>query len=150
MFSTPPPNCLFETGDASAGLQRYGRFDVIHARSVLQGIKDYAALCTDVAQVLNPRGVFISLEGDAGLYDKNKVKYGPQKEGDPDFSWSHELTMAYIEATGKRNPGFSNLTKVAGILGTPSGDPWGTIEGTTFFLPCGPYESGDEKERVAG
>ncbi|KAG8932994.1 hypothetical protein FRC01_011394 [Tulasnella sp. 417] len=148
--STPPSNCLFETGDASAGLQRYGRFDVIQARSVLQGIQDYAALCADVAQVLNPRGVFISLEADAGLYDKNKVKYGPQKKGDPDFSWSHELTTAYNEATSKRNPGFSNLTKVAEILGKEVGEPWGTIEETTFFVPFGPYENGDEKERIAG
>lgn len=148
--STAPSNCRFETGDASAGLKKYGRFDIIHARSVLQGVKDYPALCADIAEVLNPQGIFISVEGDAGLYDKNKVKYGPQKEGDSDFSWSHELTMAYIEATRKRNPGFSDLNKVAEILETTSGDPWAGIEGTTFFLPCGPYESCNETERIAG
>ncbi|KIO32944.1 hypothetical protein M407DRAFT_4200 [Tulasnella calospora MUT 4182] len=114
------------------------------------GVKDYGALCADIAEVLNPQGIFISVEGDAGLYDKNKVKYGPQKEGDSDFSWSHELTMAYIEATRKRNPGFSDLNKVAEILETTSGDPWAGIEGTTFFLPCGPYESCNETERIAG
>ncbi|KIO32948.1 hypothetical protein M407DRAFT_18105 [Tulasnella calospora MUT 4182] len=148
--SSPPSNCRFETGDASAGLKQYGRFDVIHARSVLQGVKDYAALCTEIAEVLNPQGVFISVEGEIGLHDKNKVKYGPQKEGDPDFCWSQELTMAYLEATRKRNPSFSNLKNVAEILGTTAGDPWGAIDGTTFFLPCGPYESGNETERIAG
>ncbi|KAG9048344.1 hypothetical protein FS837_000216 [Tulasnella sp. UAMH 9824] len=150
VMGTPPANCRFETGDASAGLKQYGRFDVIHARSVLQGVKDYAALCADIAEVLNPQGIFISVEGETGLYDKNKVKYGPQKEGDPEFCWSQELTMAYLEATRKRNPSFSKLKDVSEILGTTTGDPWTSIEGTTFFLPCGPYESGNETERIAG
>lgn len=95
-FSTPPSNCRFETGDASAGLKQYGRFDVIHARSVLQGVKDYAALCADIAEVLNPQGIFISIEGETGLYDKNKVKYGPQKEGDPVRIFiEREMVVAY-------------------------------------------------------
>ncbi|KAG8953829.1 hypothetical protein FRC04_001459 [Tulasnella sp. 424] len=72
-----------EKGDASAGLKQYGRFDIIHARAVLQGVKDYAALFVEVSEVLNPRGLFISIEGETGLYNQNKVKYGPQKEGDP-------------------------------------------------------------------
>ncbi|KAG8919097.1 hypothetical protein FRC01_001479, partial [Tulasnella sp. 417] len=149
-LSTPPPNCRFETGDASSGLKQYGRFDIIHARSVLQGIKDYASLCTDIAEVLNPQGIFISVEGEIGLYDKDKVKYGPQKEGDPDFCWAQEVTMAYLEATRKRNPGFSDLKRVEEILKATTGDPWNAIAGTTFFLPCGPYESGNETERNAG
>ncbi|KAG8919091.1 hypothetical protein FRC01_001481, partial [Tulasnella sp. 417] len=149
-LSTPPPNCRFETGDASSGLKQYGRFDIIHARSVLQGIKDYASLCTDIAEVLNPQGIFISVEGEIGLYDKDKVKYGPQKEGDPDFCWAQEVTMAYLEATRKRNPGFSDLQRVEEILKATTGDPWNAIAGTTFFLPCGPYESGNETERNAG
>lgn len=49
---------------------------------MLQGVKDFAALFEEVAEVLNPQGVFVSIEAETGLYDKNKTKYGPQKEGD--------------------------------------------------------------------
>ncbi|KIO18081.1 hypothetical protein M407DRAFT_246576, partial [Tulasnella calospora MUT 4182] len=50
----------------------------------------------------------------------------------------------------KRNPSLSNLKNVSEILETTAGAPWGAIEGTTFFLPFGPYESGHETERLAG
>ncbi|KAG8953830.1 hypothetical protein FRC04_001460 [Tulasnella sp. 424] len=79
----PPPNCRFEQGDATMGLKQYGRFDVVHARAILQGVKDFAALFGEVAEVLSPQGVFVSIEAETCLYDKNKIKYGPQKEGDP-------------------------------------------------------------------
>ncbi|KIO21974.1 hypothetical protein M407DRAFT_245324 [Tulasnella calospora MUT 4182] len=58
--------------------------------------------------------------------------------------------MAYLEAATKRNPSLSNLKNVSEILETTAGAPWGAIEGTTFFLPFGPYESGNETERLAG
>ncbi|KAG9019747.1 hypothetical protein FRB90_009617 [Tulasnella sp. 427] len=147
---TLPPNFSFELLDVEFGFEELGRFDVIHARAVLQGIKDYETLFENIVKALNPGGVFISIEGETGLSNKEKIKYGPQKEGDPDFSWSQKLTMDYLEANLKRNPSFSNLSKVAEILKSTPGEPWETIKRTEFFLPCGAYELEDPKERVAG
>lgn len=79
----PPVNCTFIVGDASAGLKSYGRFDVVHARAILQGVKDYAALFKDVSEVLNPGGVFLTLEAEIGMYDEHKVPFGIQDDGDP-------------------------------------------------------------------
>ncbi|KAG8892544.1 hypothetical protein FRC00_011894, partial [Tulasnella sp. 408] len=81
--STPPTNCTFLVGDASAGLKSYGRFDVVHARAILQGVKDYHELFKDVSEVLNPGGVFLALEAEIGMYDEHKVPFGIQQDGDP-------------------------------------------------------------------
>ncbi|KIO21975.1 hypothetical protein M407DRAFT_122663 [Tulasnella calospora MUT 4182] len=106
--SPPPSNCRFEIGDASAGLKQFGRFDVIHARSVLQGVKDYAALYTDIAEVLNPQGVFISVEPEMGFYDKNKVKYGLQKEGDPVCNFKERDILALTRTAFRISAGLKS------------------------------------------
>lgn len=148
--STPPANCTFIQGDANAGLRSYGQFDVVHARAVLQGVKDYAALFKDVSEVLNAGGVFLTLEVEIGMYNESKVPFGIQQEGDPNFCWTHKTTLLYAEATTKRNPSFALLPEVPQILENDPGKPWATVKGTSFLIPAGPIENTSSEERAAG
>ncbi|KAG8919098.1 hypothetical protein FRC01_001480 [Tulasnella sp. 417] len=145
-----PANCTFILGDASAGLKSYGRFDVVHSRAILQGVKDYAALFKDVSEVLSPGGVFLTLEAEIGMYDENRVPFGIQQEGAPNFCWSHKMTLLYNEATKKRNPSFALLPEVPQIVKDVPGDPWEAVKRTSFLIPGGPIENASNEERIAG
>ncbi|KAG9048342.1 hypothetical protein FS837_000214 [Tulasnella sp. UAMH 9824] len=147
--SSPPDNCCFEKGDAHTDLGRFGRFDVVHARAVLQGIKDFAAFFKEVADILNPGGMFLTIEPEMGLFDERKEAVGIQDEGDPHYLWSQKLFKAYVDATVKRNPGFAELPNARSILDNVPGRPWESVEGNTFYLPVGPFLP-DPPLRVAG
>lgn len=147
--SSPPDNCRFEKGDAHTDLGRLGRFDVVHARAVLQGIKDFAAFFKEVANILNPGGIFLTIEPEMELFDEGKEPLGVQDERDPNYLWSQKLFKSYVDATVKRNPGFAELPNVRSILDNGPGGPWETIEGNTFYLPVGPFPP-DPPLRVAG
>ncbi|KIO32949.1 hypothetical protein M407DRAFT_18106 [Tulasnella calospora MUT 4182] len=148
--STPPANCTFILGDASTSLKSYGQFDVVHARAILQGVKDYAALFKDVSEVLNPGGVFLTLEAEIGMYDEDKVPFGIQQEGAPNFCWTHKMTLLYNEATKKRNPSFALLPQVPQILNDVPGEPWEAVKRTSFLIPGGPVKNASDEERIAG
>ncbi|KAG9019746.1 hypothetical protein FRB90_009616 [Tulasnella sp. 427] len=144
-----PTNCRFEIADAESGFERYGRFDVIHARAVLQGVNDYQGLFESVAKVLSPGGVFISIEPDT-IFSKNKVAYGPQKEGEPGFSWMHEVVGAFHKAQTKRNPSHINHSKVDEVLRTTPGQPWATIARADMLVPTAAFDLEDPTERAVG
>ncbi|KAG8953832.1 hypothetical protein FRC04_001462 [Tulasnella sp. 424] len=147
--SSPPDNCHFEKGNADTDLGRFGRFDVIHARAVLQGIKDFATFFKEVADILNPGGIFLTIEPEMGLFNEAKEPFGPQDEGDPNCLWSQKLFSAYVEATVKRNPGFAEPPNLQRILKSVPGGPWQGIDGSTFYIPVGPFLP-DPSQRLAG
>lgn len=96
LHSTPPDNCQFEKGNADTDLGRFGRFDVIHARAVLQGVKDFATFFKEVADILNPGGIFLTIEPEMGLFNEAKEPFGPQDEGDPVSSVVNVFTTSYL------------------------------------------------------
>lgn len=68
-----PSNLRFEIDDVSLGLEHFaGEFDVIHAKHISSGIKDYYRLINDVSLALRPRGLADFTECDWRLYDINK------------------------------------------------------------------------------
>ncbi|THH19383.1 hypothetical protein EW146_g1781 [Bondarzewia mesenterica] len=67
-----PPNCRSEVDDINLGMQHfYGDFNVVHARLISSGIRDYHGLIEQVVQVLRPGGLVDFLEFDFRCYDEN-------------------------------------------------------------------------------
>lgn len=67
-----PPNCRSEVDDINLGLEHfYGDFDVVHARLISSGIKDYHRLVDQISRVLRPGGLVNLLEFDFHMYDAN-------------------------------------------------------------------------------
>jgi len=61
-----PPNCTFELCDLDQSIIPYpsGYFDMVHARSMHTGIRDYPMLLREVARVLRPGGLVLLVEPD--------------------------------------------------------------------------------------
>ncbi|KAJ7361299.1 hypothetical protein DFH08DRAFT_843703 [Mycena albidolilacea] len=67
---TMPDNCRSEVDDINLGLEHfYGDFNVVHARLISSGIKDYARLIDQVAHCLRPAGLLDMMEFDFHVYD---------------------------------------------------------------------------------
>ncbi|KAF9486357.1 S-adenosyl-L-methionine-dependent methyltransferase [Pholiota conissans] len=82
---TMPPNLRSEIDDINLGLEHfYGDFNVVHARLISSGIKDYHLLVDQISRVLRPGGLIDVSEFDFHLYDKHHRRielqvneYGP-------------------------------------------------------------------------
>ncbi|KAG8986801.1 hypothetical protein FRB90_003768, partial [Tulasnella sp. 427] len=139
-ISQPPTNCQFECGDVNNDLTRfYGRFDVIHARAIIQGIRDYPAFLQEVVKMLRPGGVFISLEAQFELFDAARKPFGAQSPSDPNFSWMHRLLTSAGKAMRARNPGLPELERIPSRL-AELGDVWQEISSTVFYTPIGAWD----------
>ncbi|KAJ6623079.1 hypothetical protein B0H10DRAFT_2011056 [Mycena sp. CBHHK59/15] len=67
---TMPDNCRSEVDDINLGLEHfYGDFNVVHARLISSGIKDYVRLIDQISHVLRPAGLFDVMEFDFHVYD---------------------------------------------------------------------------------
>ncbi|CAE6473993.1 unnamed protein product [Rhizoctonia solani] len=66
----PPPNCRFEIDDLNLGLEHFfgPTFDIIHARLLNSGVKDYAGLVDQVSRCLRPGGLVIFAEFDFRIW----------------------------------------------------------------------------------
>ncbi|KAI0348125.1 hypothetical protein BDW22DRAFT_1350275 [Trametopsis cervina] len=68
-----PPNCRSEVDDVNLGLQHfYGEFDVVHARLISSGIRDYCGLIDHIALTLRPRGLVDLTEFDFRIYGRDR------------------------------------------------------------------------------
>ncbi|KAG8855156.1 hypothetical protein FRB96_007194 [Tulasnella sp. 330] len=83
LSSTPPPNCRFECDDVNLGLSHYrNSFDVVHCRLIGVGIKDYRSLLGDIAEMLRPGGVYLSMEVDMRMFNENCDPITAENEGE--------------------------------------------------------------------
>ncbi|CAE6462381.1 unnamed protein product [Rhizoctonia solani] len=66
----PPPNCRFEIDDLNLGLEHFfgPTFDIVHARLLNSGVKDYAGLVDQVSRCLRPGGLVIFAEFDFRIW----------------------------------------------------------------------------------
>ncbi|CAL1694319.1 unnamed protein product [Somion occarium] len=68
-----PPNCRSEVDDINLGLDHYlSTFDVVHARLICTGIKDYAGLVNHMALALRPGGLLDLTEYNFIIHDANR------------------------------------------------------------------------------
>ncbi|KAJ7036184.1 S-adenosyl-L-methionine-dependent methyltransferase [Mycena alexandri] len=67
---TMPDNCMSEVDDINLGLEHfYGNFNVVHARMIAAGIKDFVHFIDEVSHVLRPDGLLNIVEFDFHVYD---------------------------------------------------------------------------------
>ncbi|KAK6974353.1 hypothetical protein R3P38DRAFT_2584342, partial [Favolaschia claudopus] len=65
-----PDNCRSEVDDINLGLEHfYGDFNVVHARLISSGIKDYPRLIDHMSHCLRPMGLLDIVEFDFHVYD---------------------------------------------------------------------------------
>ncbi|KAF9654170.1 hypothetical protein BDM02DRAFT_41922 [Thelephora ganbajun] len=68
-----PPNCRSEVDDINLGLQHYQEeFNVINARLISSGVRDYAALIDQTSQALRPNGLANFTEFNFYVYGGDK------------------------------------------------------------------------------
>ncbi|KZV85115.1 S-adenosyl-L-methionine-dependent methyltransferase [Exidia glandulosa HHB12029] len=68
----PPPNVRFEFDDFGLGLPHfYGQFDVVHARSTANGVRNYEDFIAECVRCLRPGGVLLLVEGDMVIFDED-------------------------------------------------------------------------------
>ncbi|KAF8600893.1 S-adenosyl-L-methionine-dependent methyltransferase [Ceratobasidium sp. AG-I] len=70
----PPPNCRFEIDDVNLGLDHFfgPTFDVIHARLLNAGVRDYAGLVDQISRCLRPGGLVLFAEIDYRIWAEDK------------------------------------------------------------------------------
>ncbi|KDR85601.1 hypothetical protein GALMADRAFT_234564 [Galerina marginata CBS 339.88] len=94
---TMPPNLRSEVDDVNLGLEHfYGDFNVVHARLISSGIKDYHLLIDQIAHVLRPGGLIDVSEFDFHIYDKDhrRIELGTHEIGPP--WWARWMTFMAV------------------------------------------------------
>ncbi|KAJ7150329.1 hypothetical protein C8R46DRAFT_1124641 [Mycena filopes] len=67
---TMPDNCRSEVDDINLGLEHfYGDFNVVHARLISSGIRDFPNLIDQISHVVRPAGLLIMMEFDFFVYE---------------------------------------------------------------------------------
>jgi len=120
-------------------------FDVVHARAISAGIRDFPRLLHELATTLRPGGVLLLGDGEQQLYDEHKRPMPLSEPGTPGFSWIHKIFFATYNAMKNRG----------GSIDSPSMNPtWlRAMDNLTdvgwhkIFVPMGPWRYDDEREK---
>ncbi|KAF9531642.1 hypothetical protein CPB83DRAFT_808648 [Crepidotus variabilis] len=82
------PNLRSEVDDINIGLEHYfGDFNVVHARLIAAGIRDYHCMIDQIAQVLRPGGLVDLSEFDFHIYDIHHQRILFNSEDDIRSPW---------------------------------------------------------------
>ncbi|KAI0807727.1 S-adenosyl-L-methionine-dependent methyltransferase [Fomes fomentarius] len=142
-----PLNCRFEIDDANLGFSHYrGSFDVIHARSISAGIRDFPHLLEEFAQALRPEGILLLGDGDMQLYDEWQEPLAYAEEGSPGFSWTHRVFFAGYNAMKNRGGSIDSTSMSPSWLRAI--DAYTDVGWHKVFIPIGPWRYADYRERV--
>ncbi|KAE9409660.1 S-adenosyl-L-methionine-dependent methyltransferase [Gymnopus androsaceus JB14] len=99
---TVPPNCTFELCDLETGIPYPdGYFDLVHARSMHIGIRDYPQLLQEAIRVLRPGGLIILIEPDLiPIVDGSRITRAPAGVGAADWSTFWETYRSCLTRQG--------------------------------------------------
>jgi SAM-dependent methyltransferase len=84
-----PSNCQFEIDDVELGLQHFqNRFDLVHARLLAMGLRDFQKSMIDIHSCLKPGGIVIWMEPDQHFFTSDIHVHRPLgSEAHPDGTW---------------------------------------------------------------
>ncbi|KAG8872852.1 hypothetical protein FRB97_007287 [Tulasnella sp. 331] len=131
-----------------ARLKHYtNSFNVVHGRLIATGITNYRGLVGEVANMLRPGGVYLSMEVEMQIFDENYEAITATDEDEPNFSWLQKVMAAAYCAFKERSPG--------GIDAGPliprwlkSMDCWSDTGYKKIYIPIGAWDEGmNEKQR---
>ncbi|KDQ21624.1 hypothetical protein BOTBODRAFT_26057 [Botryobasidium botryosum FD-172 SS1] len=133
-----PDNCRIEVDDINLGLEHfYGQFDLVHARLISSGIKDYHSLVDQISQIVRPGGLFIAIECEFIVYDEHKVYLPPHPLGHPQHAWFVHFFSHLSKAMRAR---LGNID-AAPLLGSWLADhhAFEEVETIEELVPTGPW-----------
>lgn len=84
-----PPNCRFEIDDVEHGLSHFrNQFDLVHARLLAMGLKNFHKSMNDITNCLKPGGLLIWIEADLHLFTSDIHVYRPLgSDANPTGTW---------------------------------------------------------------
>ncbi|KAH9952099.1 S-adenosyl-L-methionine-dependent methyltransferase [Amylocystis lapponica] len=142
-----PNNCRFEIDDANLGFAHYrDSFDVVHARSISSGIRDFPLLLQELARALRPGGVVLLGDGDMQLFDEQQRPLALSERGTPGFSWTHKVFFAAYNAMKNRGANIDSPSMSPTWL--RSIDSLTDVGWHKVFIPIGPWQYNTERERI--
>jgi len=145
-----PINCRSEIDDINLGLEHfYGEFDVVHARLISSGIKDYANLVHQVARVVRPNGLVSFSEWDFCVYDAHKKKLSGTET---DSVTSHVARFcSFVGQAARARGGSVDAANLLTQWCTENGAfITETVHHTDYWLPASPWctDKGAEGDRL--
>ncbi|KAG8838014.1 hypothetical protein FRC18_006847 [Serendipita sp. 400] len=145
-----PSNCRFELDDVNMGLAHfYDSFDVVHARFISSGVKDYRKMMEEAERCLKPGGVAIFVDYDALFCAEDQLHRQPMAETNENGSWlvrcSHEMRHG-APARGCDLPGMEKALD-EGLWDHELCDPE-TAAAASFFLPIGPWPTVPDRRKT--
>ncbi|KAG8985112.1 hypothetical protein FRB90_004929 [Tulasnella sp. 427] len=144
LSTIPPSNCRFEVGNADTDLaDMYGdaSFDFIHARSMMQGVKDFQRFHRNMARMLRPGGVFITLDGRLTTWDEERKRIPYREEGEPGFSPVRKMIHHMRKVLDTRNPNMELMDRLAECLRGIGDGVWEKVDEYNLYLPIGDWDS---------
>ncbi|EJD48504.1 S-adenosyl-L-methionine-dependent methyltransferase [Auricularia subglabra TFB-10046 SS5] len=143
-----PPNCRTEVDDINLGLEHFNdQFDVVHARLISLGIKDYAGLVDQVSRAVRSRGVISFTESDYRAYDGNKnlITVEEGKDGQPRSVSAIAVLYHYIvKSVRARGANIDAAALLHRWIGQHSA--YEDVEYREFWLPTGPFIDPDAED----
>ncbi|KAG8927375.1 hypothetical protein FRC01_007571 [Tulasnella sp. 417] len=142
--SVPPPNCHFEVGNADTDLARMyaaESFNLIHARSMMQGVKDFSSFFKNVWRMLRPGGVFMAMDGRFTTWDEERQEVECKQEGQPGFSWFRKMIYHMLEVADTRNPNMHLMDRITDCVREMGEEVWEKVDSFDLYLPIGNFDS---------
>ncbi|KAG8932998.1 hypothetical protein FRC01_011398 [Tulasnella sp. 417] len=147
--SVPPSNCHFEVGNADTDLATtYAAesFDLIHARSMMQGVKDFPSFFQNVRRMLRSGGVLLIMEGRLTTWDEDHREIECKEEGQPGFSWFRKMIYHMYETLRTKNPNMRLMYRVTDCVRGMGDDVWERVDRFDLYIPIGDFDSPTSKQ----
>ncbi|KAG8875872.1 hypothetical protein FRB97_004667 [Tulasnella sp. 331] len=144
---TIPHNCRFEVDDANLSMAHHKNcFDVVHARSIDQGIHNYNGFIYEVAQTIRPHGILMLCLGSPQFYTEDRVPLPVTEPGQEGFTWLQALLYRAYKALHHRgNYGIdAPLYWERWLLANPN---YENVQVFDYYIPIGAWKQGlDEND----
>jgi len=142
-----PHNITIEVDDVNLGLQHWNnQFNVVHARGIAMGIRDYKKLLLEIHSALRPGGLVLLVEPDLELFHDNGEVLEPAFDDRPTGSWT---ARALFEAYQAFRRGGSSIE--AGLMHERwlSDMPcYREVKIEKIYNPIGPWMTGNTEDET--